>query len=405
MENYEYGQPITEKYRNRLFDWMGGGYSGCIEEENAGLVDKEGHWHPIFSTGHDGIDDGGWFCKKIGQIKEEFGYDCRDPRVQYNEKVYKAVKEVFGDEWYEIEDVDLWNDPRVVEKTKADKELLEEYLRRKEQYVAERTHRLDSEFMRALERDREEDRPNEVGLLDDEHIKETCALFCSNYKGNVGFMAHVLDGMVKLKYNPWCTCSDCGEQFQLSDYECFSHMVDSESYHGDGGIGVIMTRIQCSDCIGITQCPKCGNNDLPNTNKPDHGESDFGMYDFLASVLHDWIGVCWGCASAFECDYLTKWDDERRMRVNTKLGDKFCDIQEELELKYKETNGHKLYEKMKRDVEGRKTINRIRDLLEVPARDEFEHSLGDEWFADRLCEKIPEQDDLPGMTEKQEEQK
>jgi hypothetical protein len=195
MSDYEYGEPIPEKYRNRLFDWMGGGYSGCFEEQNAGLVDKDGHWHPIFSTGCCGIDDGGQFSKRIEQLKEEFGYDIRDPRVQYKEKVSKAIEEVFGEEWYEIDDVDFGNDPRVVEKTKADKELLEEYLRRKEQYVVERTHRLDSEFMRALDRDSEEDRPNEVGLLDDEHIKETCALFCSNYKGNVGFMAHVLDGI------------------------------------------------------------------------------------------------------------------------------------------------------------------------------------------------------------------
>lgn len=27
-EEYEYGQPIPSKYRNRLFDWEGGGYDG-----------------------------------------------------------------------------------------------------------------------------------------------------------------------------------------------------------------------------------------------------------------------------------------------------------------------------------------------------------------------------------------
>ena len=395
MEEYEYGHPIPEKYRNRLFDWMGGGYSGCFEEQNAGLVDKDGHWHPIFSTGCGGIDDGGWFSEKIDQLKEEFGYDCRDPRAQYNEKVYNAIKEVFGEEWYEIEDdIDFRNDPRVVEKTKADKELLEEYFRRKEQYSVERTHRLDSEFMRALERDSEEDRPNEVGLLDDEHIKETCALFCSNYKGNVGFMAHVLDGMVKLKYNPWCTCSDCGEQFQLSDYECFSHMVDSDSYHGDGGIGVIMTRIQCSNCIGITQCPKCGENDLPNTSRPDGGKSDFCNYDFLASILYEWLEVCWGCSSGFECDHLQKWNEDMHLRVNTPLGDKFYETEEDLKDKYREVKGHELYEKMLLDVEGRKTINKIRDMLEKDVREEFEPSIGDEWFSDRICEKVPEQEEL-----------
>ncbi len=28
MENHKYGDPIPEKYRNRLFDWEGGGYDG-----------------------------------------------------------------------------------------------------------------------------------------------------------------------------------------------------------------------------------------------------------------------------------------------------------------------------------------------------------------------------------------
>ncbi|MBQ3342538.1 MAG: hypothetical protein IJG84_11630 [Kiritimatiellae bacterium] len=43
MDEYEYGNPIPEKYRNRLFDWMGGAYSGCIEEQNAGLMGRDRH--------------------------------------------------------------------------------------------------------------------------------------------------------------------------------------------------------------------------------------------------------------------------------------------------------------------------------------------------------------------------
>ena len=51
----------------------------------------------------------------------------------------------------------------------------------------------------------------------------------------------------------------------------------------------------------------------------------------------------------------------------------------------------KLYEKMLLDVEGRKTINKIRDMLEKDAREEFEPSIGDEWFSDRIwiSEKKP----------------
>jgi len=30
MEEYNYGEPIPESLRNRLFDWQGGGYDGLI---------------------------------------------------------------------------------------------------------------------------------------------------------------------------------------------------------------------------------------------------------------------------------------------------------------------------------------------------------------------------------------
>ena len=196
MDEYEYGQPIPEKYRNRLFDWSGGGTDYCIWEPNAGFVDAEGHWHPLYSTGVSGIDDGGWFDRQIFYLKQSLGYDIRDAEIQYKEKVYNAVKEVFGEEWYEIgDDVDLWNDPQVVEKTKEDRKKIDEFRSARENLLVERKKRLDQNFMMAFERSMEEDRPSEIGLLDDEHIKETCALFCSNYKGNVGFMAHVLDGI------------------------------------------------------------------------------------------------------------------------------------------------------------------------------------------------------------------
>lgn len=365
-----------------------------IWEPNAGLVDGNGIWHPIYSTGRDGIDDKDWYDRKVKDLKNELGYDCRDVSSQYHEKIYYAIKEVFGDEWYELDGVDHENDPRVLEKVKKDRQMYEEFVRRRGQYKQELVHREASLFMQAFDREIEDDRPEEVGLLDDGHIKETCALFCSKYKGNVGFMAHVLDGMVRLKYNPWCTCSDCGEQFQLLGYECFSHMVDSESYHGNGGIGVIMTRIQCDDCIGITRCQKCGDNNLPNRSRPDGGKSDFENYDFLASVLYEWLEVCWGCASGFECDHLQEWREDIHLRVETPLGKKFYEIEEVMKEKYGEEKGHDLYEKMLLDVEGRKTINKIRDMLEKDAREEFEPSIGDEWFSDRICEKVPEREEL-----------
>ena len=73
--------------------------------------------------------------------------------------------------------------------------------------------------------------------------------------------------------------------------------------------------------------------------------------------------------------------------------------------RYREVKGHDLYEKMLLDVEGRKTINKIRDLLEKDAREEFEPSIGDELFSDRICEKVPEQVEFTEITDSQEERK
>lgn len=403
MEEYEYGQPIPEKYRNRLFDWMGGGYSGCFEEPNAGLVDADGHWHPLYSTGTAGIDDGVWFERQVFDLKQSLGYDIRDAEVQYAEKVHDAILEVFGKKWYEIEGVCPEEDTRVIEKTKEEKKKLDTFRSEREKLLVERQKRLDQNFMMAFERSMEDDRPSEIGLLDNAHLKETCALFCANYKGNVGFMAHVLDKLATFGYAPWCTCSDCGGQFRLCEYEKFGHLIDPDAYHGDGGIGVIMTRIQCETCRSETTCAVCCEPSLPNTRSPDGGKSDFGNYGLLASVLYEWLEVCWGCASGFECDHLREWREDIHQRVETPLGEKFYEIEEDMKEKYREEKGHDLYEKMLLDVEGRKTINKIRDMLEKDAREEFEPSIGDEWFSGRICEKAPEQYDLPGMTEKQEE--
>ena len=37
---------------NKVVQWAGGGYDGCIWEPNTGFFDGEGKWHPVISTGH-----------------------------------------------------------------------------------------------------------------------------------------------------------------------------------------------------------------------------------------------------------------------------------------------------------------------------------------------------------------
>ena len=84
-EEYKYGDPIPEKYRNRLFDWEGGGFDGCLWMWNQGLVDNDGHWIPILSNGHDGIDQDEWYERKIAELKADLGYDVRPAKIQFDE--------------------------------------------------------------------------------------------------------------------------------------------------------------------------------------------------------------------------------------------------------------------------------------------------------------------------------
>ena len=405
MEEYEYGHPIPEKYRNRLFVWAGGGYDGCFWEPNAGLVDEEGVWHPIYSTGRDGIDDADWYDRKIGNLKSELGYDATSADVQYREKVYEAIKEVFGKEWYMLSGIDHEKDPRVVEKTKHDKAIYDEYVFRRRQYKEELAHRECMLFMQSFDREMEDDRPEEIGMLDKDHILETCGRFCKMYEGNVGFMCHVLDGMSRLGYEAYATCTDCGEQFE-SCFDSFCGHIDNNAYTGDGGIGVIMKRVMCEDCMNTSECPCCNEYDVPNKNAKDGGEKDYQNYDLFASVMVDWLGICWGCADGFFREYGEHWDGQAHEWVKTPMGYKYFEIADEAEEKYGE-QGHELYKLMYHTREGRKMINQIRDLFEKPAReyDEFKSrmDLDDAWLKDRLDESTPEQFELPGITESQEE--
>lgn len=395
IEEYKYGDPIPEKYRNRLYDWEGGGYSGCFWEMNQGLVDKEGHWHPLYSTGRDGLDQHEWYDRKISNLKNELGYDVTLVSVQHEEARHRAVEEVFGKKWYEVRGAPEDN-PDVMAKLEKEDVRYAEWCKRKAEYDAEKTHRLDMMFMQVVLGEDSRDRFEEVGRIDEENIKETCRKFCESYKGNVGMMANCLDKMSKLGYASWCTCSDCGEQFQPWDYEELSCSIDSQSYHGDGGIGVIMTRILCDECHSNAECRECFDLDRPNERRND-GRDDWGDYDFLACVILDWFDVCWGCADRFECDELKRWDKTLEQRVNTDLGERYYKLAGKISEENGDLEGHKLYEELKKTMSGRKRINEIRDLLEDAARNHFGNSFDDDWFADRYDTEDPRQMRLPGV--------
>ena len=371
-------------------------------------MDNDGHWHPLYSSGRDGIDDCGWFDKKVSGLKSDLGYDIRSPKMQYEERVHNAVQKVFGKKWYEIfpgeGEPQPEDDPRVIEMTKDDKAKLDEFNERFKEYKDELEHRLDYAFMESFKRDREDDRPSEIGMIDEAHIKETCKDFCDKYKGNVGFMVGILDRLANAGFDPWCTCTDCGEQFQLRDYDSFSSMLDRNAYTGDGGIGVIMKRVMCEDCMYESECQCCHENDMPNKNAIDHGKNDYRNYDFFASVVEDWLRVCWGCADGFFREYALKWEEDFRKYINTEIGDKYEEILESAKKTFgdfAEEGEHELYVVMRNTLKGRKMINEVRDLFSKPAS-EYEYfkdsmDLDQEWIDERLDESEVTQEQLAGL--------
>ena len=397
-EEYKYGDLIPEEYRNRLFEWRGGGYDGCFWEMNQGLVDKDGHWYPLYSTGRDGIDCFEWYERKIQDLKNEAGYDVRPARVNHEERVHNAVEKVFGKKWYELDGTPE-EDPRVKKITEKDDANYEEFCRRCDEYKEELVHRHDSMFMDAFNREYENERPSEIGLLDDEHIKDTCRIFCERYSCNVGMMTSCLDKMARMGYDVWCTCSDCGEQFQAYDFENLSCSVDPDAYTGDGGIGVIMKRVLCDECRISSECPSCYGLDLPNERLK--GRDPWESYGFLACLIHDWLEVCWCCTDGYERECLSTWNEACRRMEDTELGRKFHSLEEKAKEFYEEENGHELYEKMLKTPGGKKRINAMRALLEDSARGYFgdrSHFDGhEECFEYRLNTDLPGQMMLPGI--------
>lgn len=367
-------------------------------EKNQGIVTADGHWIPLYSTGRDGIDQHDWYRNKIYALKADLGYDCRDPRIQFDEARNMAMVQVFGKEWYELDYANS-TDKRVVKLLAKDRRRLDTFLKRKGEYDIEKTHRLDQLFMQVISGETKRDKFEEIGRIDPKHIKATCKAFCESYECNVGMMTHALDHLCDLGYAAWCTCSDCGKQFQKFNYETFGLSSDSDCYTGDGGIGVIYKRVLCDTCHDEAECPKCYGLNRPNAFAKDKGERDWKEYDFLACVIYDWLNVCWGCANGYELNHLYRRDETLNKRVQTPLGKEYNALKDKIDEKYDlhVNYAHDVYEEMKKTLSGRKQINAIRALLYETVKEHFENSIDDSYFDDRLETEAKNQLKLPGI--------
>lgn len=390
-EEYEYGQPIPEKYRDRLYDWCGGGYSGCLWEMNFGVVDHDGHWRPIYSSGRDGLDQDEWYDRKIGEAKARLGwhvgsYGSGEPvAAQFERLLHAAVKKVQGCEWYLYHD-DPMKNPEILKELGDAPKRKEEFERICDEYKLERQHRLDSMFMDVVSGRQERDEFQEVGRLDDEHIKETCRTFCASYHGNVGMIIQCMDGLRRLGYESWVTCTDCGEQFQPGDYEDFESSIDRDAYTGDGGIGIILKRVLCDECRMDVECPHCCAPSRPNSRIIDFEH----LYDKVTGkerFLMEWYGVCEYCADSYLHD--NKEEAEKIEELCAMLDDHYNQVAKYL-AHMKDVNGcsEEELDKLasKQDAgwakERAKAINELRDELQESCDKYFTNA--NDWGGNRL---------------------
>lgn len=332
---------IPEEYRNCLYAWEGGGYDGCIWEMNFGYVSDEGNWVPFHSTGIDRLDCNKWFDDKIEELKVNLGYPKYDNvGANYRSRLAaaetQALHEVYGE--------DIWANPRyakdhhivnldssqvkeLVEKsTKKDTERYNEFITKFNELQAEKTNHDNQIFLDQIEAQKE------VKGLDavhnhsaytsagartgwqcykfdtEDNAKESCEELFTQYSGNPGLIACVLDKMAEAGYEVWGKCSDCGEMFQSYDVDSLSAMLDPEAYHGNGGIGCVYTRLMCDSCREETTCPHCLDPNLPNYRT---GETYEDKYLWCNAFLGEWLGVCDTCSDNFFYDEEYKhWREE-----------------------------------------------------------------------------------------------
>lgn len=388
------GVTVPEEYRDRLYEWVAyAPFDGCVWKKSHGVVDSDGNFHPLTAGGRD-LDDftdatetehglspsGGWNThgwnertRKAIQIRHGF-IDVEPPRVQFDRARNAAIEKVFGRKWYEVEIAKAWNDERVKAAVEKEAKALKAYEADMAEHERNRQGRLNALFLGAAL----DEVPDgwRSWPLDKGHAKESCREFCSGCGDDAGVMCTVLDGLLDLGYGAWCVCSDCGELFQPHEYEKFSHLLDPDSYRGNGGVGIVQTRVQCESCRAETECPRCGRPDLP---APRDGRHRYAHYTDVERFLGQWLGFCTTCLGDFVLDdRYSHWGDEI-----DELTASFDRDERQLEkylaaMKDGGAGGERLTELRVRNEKSmretwRKAVNALRDRMEDDVTEFFEY--------------------------------
>ena len=144
----------------------------------------------------------------------------------------------------------------------------------------------------------------EYDISSKEKVTELCKSLAT-YR-DVCVQAGVANMLIHAGYDgAGCTCTDCGEFFESSEYAYFEdgegvgfhNCIDRDAYVGCGGLSVAMTRIVCDECRSTSECRACFDMNIP-VKKGTH-EADVEQMDFEAKFGYDMAGVCEYCWDEF----------------------------------------------------------------------------------------------------------
>ena len=265
---------LPEKWRDKVFRFQAGGYSGCTCHPAALIVDRDGEVHLVGSDGGaGGLDENDWYCRKCRACLDEKGVNGESDLLYGPKKDDKSYKE---------------------------------FLRFREECAAERRRRERRRVLEALEGEYGRD-PDEIcgwdhefeliGEIDtEEKVRETCRN-AVRFFYDVHYRAGIAEALRSAGYDgAGFVCTMCGRYEEGSDFERFTDSIDPDAYRGIGGVAVAHTSILCDACRQGLTCPHCFE---LSRHALSEGDAAYDHMPFREAFLVQWLDVCENCADSF----------------------------------------------------------------------------------------------------------
>ena len=359
-ENY-----LPSEWRNKVFRFQAGGYSGCVYHPAALIVDGNGEVHLVGSDGGaGGLDEIDWYCRKCRSYLDSKG-------------VLDEGEFLYG--------------------LKKNEEHYKEFRRLKEEWHEERRRRERANVLEALtnERGKESDEipgwDHEFELIGEIDTKEKVVEVCkktADYFYDVYYRAEIADKLRSAGYEgAGFVCTLCGKYVEDSDYESFKDHIDHDAYHGIGGLATANTSILCHTCRQDLECPQC----YALTRRPSsEGDKAYDHMNFREAFIVQWLGVCEYCADNFFHEEKYKHWGEDVNEIEEKIGVGQAQLKKYISHMRELGRSDEELEKLRKDnletleSNWRGLVNRLRDQMEKDVKSYF--SDANDWADERIKE-------------------